>query len=612
MSRYGKRHARRGNVLVLTAFLMLVLLAMLAFSIDLGYVFTVRNQLQAAADASALAAASRLANTSNVFPEAQEFASYNMAAKRPVNLRSQDVEIGLWQANSRTFTPGSNGNAVRITARIDDLMNGRAPLFFARVMGHHDFQSSVSAVAVCNPRDIAFVIDLSGSMNDDTEPCWATAAITTVFGPQGFPNVANQLMDDLYSDLGFGAFPGTLQWVGAGLVTANSSAYTNLTANGGPLTLASVPSAYRILSSDSETNRKLKAYRWIIDNQLAPLMPAAKPTPSSTGSYAYWEKYIDYVIQSVNNGTRGTLPPNQYSNRITGYNNPNTSTFPGAANASGWRNQLGYRTYIQFLMDNGRDLQPDGNTFMQHSTKSGDCPYHSENTAGGVFNFPPREQPTHATRRALIAAIQVIKERNENIGDPNQRDWVSVIAYDRRSIPPVIEQSLTHDYESAMQACTKLQAVGDIGASTTTEAGLATARQHLTPASQGGQGRENVNKIVVLMTDGVPNDYISSSSAINSYIANNPSPDFYGSSSPAYNGPLMQSMEMQAKNWYVYPVGTGLGTDYDFMDRLGRVGGTADDNGLSPRGTGNPAQYEQRLADIFRQIIDNPRVRLVQ
>ena len=62
----------------------------------------------------------------------------------------------------------------------------------------------------------------------------------------------------------------------------------------------------------------------------------------------------------------------------------------------------------------------------------------------------------------------------------------------------------------------------------------------------------------------------------------------------------------------MHPVGLGLGTDYGFMDRLARLGGTADAAGQSPRGSGNPAEYEQRLVDIFRQIILSPQVTLVK
>lgn len=607
MSRHRFGLQRRGAVLVLTAFLLIALTAMVAFSIDVGYIVLVRTQLQAAADASALSAATRLSVTTNVYPAAQELAALNKANNKPVNLQPQDVEIGFWNAATRKFTAGSSGNAVRVTTRAAE-----APLFFGRIFGKNSFQAEASAVAVCNPRDIAFVVDLSGSMNDDTEPCWATVAINSTFGTQGYPTIGNTLVQEFYTDMGFGTFPGTLDWIGKGLVSANSSAYANLTANGGPLTPNSIAATYRITSSDSEATRKQKAYRWIIDNQLKTIMPNAKPTPSSTSSYSYWEKYLDFVIQSTSVSGRGTLPPNQDSNRISSFNNPNTSTFPGAANANGWRNQVGYRTYVQWLMDNGRDIQPDGSTYMQHSQYSGNCPYHSEITAGGTFSFPPREQPTHAARRALIAALQVIKERNLNLSDPNQQDQVSIITFDRRNPGPMIVQPLTTDFQQAMLACTKLQAVGDIGASTTTESGLIAARQHIAAPSEGGSGRQNVNKIVVLLTDGVPNDYVSGTSTISSYMNNNPSSDYYSSNRAAYNASLMQTHSMQSQRWAMYPVGLGLGTDYDFMDRLGRMGGTADDNGQSARGTGNPAEYEQRLADIFKQIIENPRVRLVQ
>ena len=74
----------------------------------------------------------------------------------------------------------------------------------------------------------------------------------------------------------------------------------------------------------------------------------------------------------------------------------------------------------------------------------------------------------------------------------------------------------------------------------------------------------------------------------------------------------MQAARMDADNWDMFAVGMGLGADYDFMDRLARMGGTANGDGQSPRGSGNPAEYEQRLTEIFEEIITNPQVRLVQ
>ena len=48
---------RRGNVLVLTALLLVGMFGFLAFSIDVGYLCTVHTELQRAADAAAMAAA---------------------------------------------------------------------------------------------------------------------------------------------------------------------------------------------------------------------------------------------------------------------------------------------------------------------------------------------------------------------------------------------------------------------------------------------------------------------------------------------------------------------------------------------------------------------------
>src|SRR5262249_9092619 len=51
---------RRGAVAPLTAVLLIPLVAMLAFAVDMGYITHTRNELQAAADAAALAGANQL------------------------------------------------------------------------------------------------------------------------------------------------------------------------------------------------------------------------------------------------------------------------------------------------------------------------------------------------------------------------------------------------------------------------------------------------------------------------------------------------------------------------------------------------------------------------
>jgi hypothetical protein len=73
----------------------------------------------------------------------------------------------------------------------------------------------------------------------------------------------------------------------------------------------------------------------------------------------------------------------------------------------------------------------------------------------------------------------------------------------------------------------------------------------------------------------------------------------------------MQAKQTKADAVQIFPIGTGLGADYEFLDRAARLNGTAK-NGQAPRGTGNPASYEQTLTTIFSEIIKGGRVRLVK
>ncbi len=103
-----------------------------------------------------------------------------------------------------------------------------------------------------------------------------------------------------------------------------------------------------------------------------------------------------------------------------------------------------------------------------------------------------------------------------------------------------------------MQAVTRLQAVGDRDASTATESGLIKAQEVLKPTSQGGQGREFSNKVVVLLTDGVPNVTSSPTGTISSYMSANPDSNFYGGGYWWLDGPIMQAKTMTSKQYQTY------------------------------------------------------------
>jgi Flp pilus assembly protein TadG len=629
LCKHTKLH-RRGAIAVFAAVLLVVMLGFVAFAVDVGYLSVTRTQMQNAADAAALAAAAYIPNdATDAVTAAQQFAGYQTVGGRGLAAESVQIEFGEWDQANRAFASSATpGNAVRVTCERSASRGGEIPLFFAAVLGTSSFDARASAVAMTNPRDIAFVVDLSGSMNNDTEPCWATSEINSTFADDGYPTIGNELMQQVYDDFGYGTFPGTLQYVGQPLgVAQDQYAYAEMTKNGGPLAAVTIDAAYRIGDSDTENTRRQKAYKWIIDNQIASatLMPNVKPTPisSDSASYAYWSRYLDFIIRSQeikSTSSKGkprpslpvTLPPSQSLDRIDGMGNPYTDAFPSATSSTpqGYRNRIGFRTYVQFMMDFGRDKQPVTGQYVPLSTLSGDCPWRTETTDGGPFRFPPREQPTHAAKRAIIAALQVIKDRNQGVSDSNQRDWVSIVTFDRNNNSQLV-QSITCNYNLAMEACASLQAVADDALSTATESGLIRAKNHIASPDSGGQGRRYTNKVVVFLTDGIPNIPTTAANTITNYITAHPSPDFYGSSETSKNAVLMQCMTMQSSKWQTFPVGLGLGTDYTFMDRSARLGGTAK-AGESPRGSGNPAEYEVRLKTIFQNIISSPKARLVQ
>ena len=113
------------------------------------------------------------------------------------------------------------------------------------------------------------------------------------------------------------------------------------------------------------------------------------------------------------------------------------------------------------MMYTAATLKPTSSStlYTPLSRNSPDCPYHSDTTQkGNTFNFPPREMPTHSSRLAIIDALHIIKDRNQNISDPSQCDRVSIVTFDLKT-NVVVLHALDNNYDSAMQDCTTLQAM---------------------------------------------------------------------------------------------------------------------------------------------------------
>jgi len=174
--------SRKGAVVVLVAFLLIPLLAMVAFTVDYGYLLKVRTDLQRTADMASLAAVQSLIpaadgtqDLASVRSVLRSYAASN-AGTSYHNLNSgiaisqfdssttfsntatgfqvldSDIEIGRYDPatiyskvsllNSGTF------DTVRVTVRYDGTANSPVRLFFARALGINSAPVTATATAV--------------------------------------------------------------------------------------------------------------------------------------------------------------------------------------------------------------------------------------------------------------------------------------------------------------------------------------------------------------------------------------------------------------------------------------------------------------------------------
>jgi Flp pilus assembly protein TadG len=164
-----------GAVAIMVALLLIVFIGFAALAIDLGHLYVVRNELQNAADAGALAGARFLYNSDGTAVNtganqiAYDAAKENNSEKVSVDINwtsgnAGDVQRGHWSFATRTFTPNDSTaafdlwnisteeldahpdfiNAVKVVTRRQTLP---ATSFFARIFGHEGFVLAADAVA---------------------------------------------------------------------------------------------------------------------------------------------------------------------------------------------------------------------------------------------------------------------------------------------------------------------------------------------------------------------------------------------------------------------------------------------------------------------------------
>jgi Flp pilus assembly protein TadG len=209
----------RGQILVLVAISLVVLLGFAALAIDVGYFYHTKNQLQGAADAAALAGAIMLDTAStptSIAPrqEAWKFACKNSAAGQAVYLVTNsstncdspptsglnedandptgDIVLGNWEATRPEdirFLPTASAplpstsmiNAVKVTTRRTNTPTspgGPVQTFFGKIFNITNVDISAQAIATRPPKP-------STSMSLCINACLTQGTTTTFYFKEG-------------------------------------------------------------------------------------------------------------------------------------------------------------------------------------------------------------------------------------------------------------------------------------------------------------------------------------------------------------------------------------------------------------------------------------------
>lgn len=575
---------RKGAVTVQLALVLTSAVGFTTLAVDMGMLYVAKAELQRAADAAAMAAANELMTSDipgfeeRAFDAAYQYALKNAVLKSVYGVASGDVVLGtaaLNEAGKYQFVPnGEKKDAVRVTVRREEGAGGPISLAFAGLFGVEARGLSASATAMLIPRDVAVVIDLSNSMGWDsqlrfrdrtdggyanTRDVWCAldgpepakpyvpgSELETEYAADTGPTIG--VMSDWGQPLvsGYSASSDTGLWyLKKGTNTTSSVITASLTARGYN---SAERSAIMSAAYDGTT-----AY-W--QRRAAVMLGLANWNSGKTGGFpggngdnkldssevvyiAYpswrvdwtWTNYIDWV----------------QSNSI--YNNT------AAEGASEFRYRYGLKTFTDFLLEN----QPEN-----HSTNN-------------LWQTP--ELPLRPVKDAVQTFVNVLSAQD-------RLDHVSLEIF---ATTARHEVDLTDNLQTVADVLYQRQC-GHYDRMTNIGGGLQKALAELTSA----RARPNATKMIILMSDGVPN--IDSEG--------NSTPD---GSAAAVNFAYDMAQAAADAGCQIFCISVGYQVDRSVLIEIANIG-----NGLEFHASGSPEEYQEELEAIFRTLGGKSKVALIE
>lgn len=571
---------RRGAILVLSAGLMIVMMSMLAFSIDAGYMFTMKTELQRAIDSAALAAAGSLVDGeevagqrlveylirnpvgSNGFTVEEDELDEQISRFMRKHADDLEVTVGHWDAEAIDPETGLLGRIVpaeSIPSTVGVKMQyTNLPLFFAPIIGQNTFTVKSQSIAMYQPRDIVLVLDLSASMNDDSELGQMDA-----LGQSAIEANIRQIWEQLgaknYGNMGFRpdwvTIPGrelsaNVTWRSNAVdvvATSNIQMVKLFYSNGGRQKFSTNASSgtwkgtgsyrgKRILKTKIKIDGQWETFNFYDNSHVRRGLALDGVAYPSDGS---WDDYIEYA--------------RSHSNSMPWYDKD--------VDAAGYRCKFGALTLINFWNRNkpAKDETPD--------------------------LWKTSQQPIQAVKDAVRVFLDYLAEVNTREGE-NVLDRVGVAIYNSADGDGDQELDLTYDFDTVNNLVLRRQA-GHYHQMTNIGAGLHEATQHLNDYARPG-----AFKMIVLMTDGNANWYQGnwSNKAAREYV-------------------LDEAEEAAQKRYPILTISLGASADSELMENVAEI---TDGFHFNIPGGQTVQEYSQDLMEVFRTIAAHRPLKLVR
>ncbi len=622
---------RRAAIAVWAAISLVSLMGFAALSVDLGFLYMIRAELQACADAAAMAAVSQLASVAGDRQSLARQAASIYASKNKVGNQAMQIDPATDVIFGQAIRDPSTGrytfvenaaviDAVRVRVRkTADSPNGAVQLMFANIFGRSQKDMFAQATAILIPRDISVVVDLSASHNDDSE---LRKYLTTPINlydvwvklpqPKGNNGVGNGIDppppgNPLSVNDGPGTGPGDPgnqggnPTPGADPTKGPTWGYMTdfgtykLTGGGKKVvdntySILTDPGLTRLPRGENWSNAALQAKLLAAgynQNEVTAILSA----DYDTGDLNTWKSRVMVALglgiwrSGMPADASGkpalweaaALAPGDGNGKLDWETEMNTTVLYSYPLGS-WSEYLDYvrSTYTRMYTEGSSDFRYRFGikTFVNYLLEYRRC----YDETPDLYETP--EQPMQAVKDGVAHMVQVLDTTEAD-------DQVSLEGYDYEGRHLV---DLTQDFDSITTTITTLQA-GHFDLYTNIGDGEQLAIDELS----GSRSRGSTSKVMILLTDGNAN--VDQDGVIYDELEPN---------NPAKQYAIAKAQQAAAMGIKIYTVTVGAAADIALMQQIAAIG-----NGVHYHADGTADDYTVQLQTIFDTVGSERRVMLI-